>query len=1051
MASLRRILKVEKDEVSLVLSFFLLSLLLGVPQFLTITVSTARFLAVYRAADLPRIYIYSGLVIIAAGIVLLRLQKTRPPGRVYPGMLLLLCAGSFVLFFLNLFENPAVKPRLLLQLWVDVEFIFCNFIFWQSASEIFHLRAAKRLYGIIGAGSVCTALLLGMLLLLVLPLINPVYLLLLSSCSLTAAFFLLILIFSRFSRKGEGPEPPGAEREIVDDGLQRESRLYLFLILGLVLFEFFAHFYLDNVFYIHAEVFIPETRGLMLFLGIFGALAGLLKLLLRTFAAGRFLDRFGVKGGLFVPVAAVLLVFALFLTGRSAGIGTAVVFLLIAGARLFESVLMASLYAPAYYTLFQPFPAALRGKYLNLSDLVAAQAAAVAAGASLLLLNRWPGGQALIAPVTLGVLGGWALFSLWVNRRYRGTLAAQVSQRGLHRFAHEAARPEARVLLQRYQESPCPGEARLAAQLLALYHPEAGVSSPGDPPGECGDSADLVDREDDLWEDWLSRYEEPAVKACLEGSLEAMPQETARRLAGLIRKKKTSREAKSRALLMLAKKKSSSFLSALMELWEDLPLSLYQPLLNGLQNQKLFLGDEDKSRIERAFLEEGERITALHQALGLLDGQVSPLLWEAFTQEIRKSRERLFLLLSLFYDTDEIMGTYHTLMTGGREKRNFAVELLDTRLRGLHRSLMMPLLESRDPQRLLSLLQRLFPGAAGEPLLEEVSGGYLFHEESLDNPWIRVCLDQKGQDSASSPLVDLVTLLKQSPLFGDIPNEDLARLAEKVQLRREAPGVEIIRKDEYGSALYLVARGQVKVHIGNHFIAELGKGALFGELSALSPEKRTASITTLTETQLLYLDGGILYSFMSGYPDVAFSVMATIAGRIRRTLGERTRFLTLSAHPAEVYEFPGPPEGRDRLEKMILLSSLPLFQNISREDLYEFSGNCRPRPFEAGEVLFEKGGDGGSLFLLIQGEVLLEDPERFSYTFRSRSVLGELSVVDGESREAQARAVTSSLCLEVSSFRWKNFLRQQPTAVRQMMMLLIDKLRELMRDRDSDG
>ncbi len=1028
MALLGRLFTVEKEELPAVLRFFALSLLLGVPQFLTITVSTARFLEVYQASDLPLTYIFSGAIIIAGGLLLLRFQRRFPPEQVLPVMLLLLCLGSYGLFFLNLLAPAALRPRLLLQLWVDVEFIFCNFIFWQSASRTFPLRTAKRVYGIIGAGAVCSALGLGVFLLLALDSINPLFLLLFSSVSLTGGLALLLQIFRRHppvsgapasrdpEREGEGEE--GQDR---DEGglLSGRYRPYALMIIALVLLEFFTHFYLDNVFFLNAEDFLPKTEQLMLFMGIFGALAALLKLLVRVFVSGRFLQRFGILGGLFFPTAVLLAVFLLYGTARELGLPLFSIFSLITAARFLETLLMGSVYAPAYYTLFQPFSPYRQGRFLNLADLVAAQAAAIAAGASLLLLRTASLQELLIAPVTLAALLIWALSTLLVSRRYRDILAAKVSRQSLLRLSDAAAQPAAVPVLQDFIASPYPEESSLAEELLGEYHPALS----GHPPGGGAPSP-------------VGASPTPARKN--QPSRENQPS----------RKDKTSLENLS--IPELARVRTRASLERLLSLYPETPVSLRKPLLAALQEHKDLLREEDYPILDRGFLRESKRIAALYQAVQDLADQgkaETALLEEAFRCEISKSRERLFRILSLLYTIDTVMGAYQALLTENTEKADFAIELLDTLLKERHKRLMLPLLENQDPGNLTALLTQLLPLDREEAILLSGREGFRYQEEGPPNPWIQECLRHlRSQDKGNGggegeafSLTDQVLLLAESPLFSGIPHEDLALLAREIEIREEPAETRIIRKDEYGSALYLVAQGKVKVHTPGRLIAELGSGTVFGELSALSPEKRTASITALTPVRLIYLDGKSLSRFLSGHPDAALALMATICRRIRNTLRNQKPYRGSSPNPAL-------PRGEDltQLEKMICLQSLPLFQEIPREELFEFCRRCRTVSYAEGEILFEEGWEDLRIFILLSGEVRLEGPPGFCFTYPARTLLGELSALDNGPREGRAAAVRPSLCLEISSFRWKSLLREQPAAAARMMQTVIEKLRALM-------
>lgn len=108
-------------------------------------------------------------------------------------------------------------------------------------------------------------------------------------------------------------------------------------------------------------------------------------------------------------------------------------------------------------------------------------------------------------------------------------------------------------------------------------------------------------------------------------------------------------------------------------------------------------------------------------------------------------------------------------------------------------------------------------------------------------------------------------------------------LAERTRFLDYGPGQAIVRQGEAGETLYLVARGEVSVRVqlegGEREIARLGRGALFGEMSVLTGEPRTATVVALGDASLLSVDRDAFDRILSAEPDLAERLAETIARR----------------------------------------------------------------------------------------------------------------------------------------------------------------------------
>jgi cAMP-dependent protein kinase regulator len=113
----------------------------------------------------------------------------------------------------------------------------------------------------------------------------------------------------------------------------------------------------------------------------------------------------------------------------------------------------------------------------------------------------------------------------------------------------------------------------------------------------------------------------------------------------------------------------------------------------------------------------------------------------------------------------------------------------------------------------------------------------------------------------------------RSPLFELLGADERAAIVEQMDLETHDEG-SVITEGEPGSSMYVIASGGVKVYTrgtgttGTVYLADLGEGDFFGEVSVLTGKPRTATITASQRTELLRLDRDRLDSVLEKYPDV---------------------------------------------------------------------------------------------------------------------------------------------------------------------------------------
>jgi voltage-gated potassium channel len=121
-------------------------------------------------------------------------------------------------------------------------------------------------------------------------------------------------------------------------------------------------------------------------------------------------------------------------------------------------------------------------------------------------------------------------------------------------------------------------------------------------------------------------------------------------------------------------------------------------------------------------------------------------------------------------------------------------------------------------------------------------------------------------------------MVARVPLFARLDAASIADLVGMLQARTVPAGTTIIRKGERGSAMYLIASGEVEVDSPKGK-ARLGEGDFFGEMALLSREQRSATVTATRATDLLVLDADDFLRLVDRLPEVGTRVRAVARER----------------------------------------------------------------------------------------------------------------------------------------------------------------------------
>ena len=141
--------------------------------------------------------------------------------------------------------------------------------------------------------------------------------------------------------------------------------------------------------------------------------------------------------------------------------------------------------------------------------------------------------------------------------------------------------------------------------------------------------------------------------------------------------------------------------------------------------------------------------------------------------------------------------------------------------------------------------------------------------------------------------------LRRVAMFQALDERDLDTLDEVARQTTAERGEIIVNQGSKGESLYVVVSGQIRVYLSDETGKEVilgleGPGAIFGEISVLDGELRSASVAAMERTELLTIDGTQLRALLRTNARLSMSVIAALAGMIRK-LTDATQGLALQS------------------------------------------------------------------------------------------------------------------------------------------------------------
>ncbi len=132
-----------------------------------------------------------------------------------------------------------------------------------------------------------------------------------------------------------------------------------------------------------------------------------------------------------------------------------------------------------------------------------------------------------------------------------------------------------------------------------------------------------------------------------------------------------------------------------------------------------------------------------------------------------------------------------------------------------------------------------------------------------------------------------IEVLQRIPLFRHLDLATLNVLCGLAYLRRGVSGEEIVQQGFPAEAFYVIVKGRASVSVAGRdgrvlTLREIGETEIIGEVSLFDGGLPSATVTAVTDIELVVVDRQSFMNLVEERPQIAVSFLPVLASRLRR-------------------------------------------------------------------------------------------------------------------------------------------------------------------------
>lgn len=1010
MNRLASLLNVRADEGRLVALVAILFACIQAGQGMGDNAATALFLLRYGVDFLPYMYLFLGALTFAATLAYSAALGRFEKGRFF---------STLVIGFIGLllFERAAILSKLAILypiLWLTINgagMILGTFV-WNIAGEVCDARQAKRLFPLFTSAGILGSVVGNAVTGVVARLLGTDNLLILYAGLLFVAFYLTRTIALTYFRKEKISKTKSNFWNDLRAGFDyvRASSLLRLIAYASILFSvlFFA------VSFPFSEVVtksFSDEAGVAGFFGLFNSITTAVTFFVSLFLASRIYTKLGIINGVFLMPLTYIFAFAVFalfynLNGAST-------------ARFAQQVILSGIAGTAWNALFNVVPSQKRGQVLAFNNGVPSQIGVMLSGVLLIIAKRsLTTQQIFLMGTVLAILCGvliWRMRAAYAQALVDALRAGRVEVFSKNETSFSGLQGDAaafHVAIRALDDSKA-STRRLAAEMLGRMELDSAIPH-------------------------LTRLladPEPGVRASAVSSLGVLFADSAvDEILSLLNDE--DEQVRQEGLTVIGRlhiNANTEQLKQIRQLAENDPALEVQ---TKAQIALFKLGETEtalSSLIARLKSDDQQiRISALGAFAEILSAlknsvDINPIL-NALKDSSANVRRAAVMALGKIKDESIIKTLVDSLFDPDPGVRNAAAEVLRNRS-GQSRAYVLEIIKSKNGS-IDSALDALAPGNPESLFpLREYARRELLHAKTLRS------------QSASIPALGKISkflsdclkmqsglcegrLIKTVGLFGDMHTMEL--------VRKSLRGTNMENRAAALEALDTIGDKQLAKSVVSLLEEEPTRSDPSDVIALLlkdeDPWLRTLAIRSTSELGLSEFIP-LLHQLKSG-SDV-FMREAALGALIQ--FGEEQPMSTLQT--VSIFE------------RILLLREIPIFAELSPEDLKLVADIAREEWYPQNTDIFHQGDDGSAMFVIVEGRlqvlVSANGTERELAQRRPGEFVGEMAIIESVPRLATLRAQTDVRLLSIDGDTFKQILQERSDVSFAVLRSLSRRLREM--------